>query len=111
MSTAAALTQLQKDIQKKKLPSLLDRKFEKVAGCDNEEGDFSVMQWNVLAQGRVIFVIFNILCYHRNQNINSMSVMLKIFQKKKNTQKFAPIDIKPFILYLIVYFSRNILSF
>lgn len=50
MSTAAALTQLQKDIQKKKLPSLLDRKFEKVAGCDNEEGDFSVMQWNVLAQ-------------------------------------------------------------
>lgn len=69
MSTAAALTQLQKDIQKKKLPSLLDRKFEKVAGCDSE-GDFSVMQWNVLAQGRVIFVIFNILCYHRNQNIN-----------------------------------------
>lgn len=64
MSTAAALTELQKDIQKKKLPSLLDRKFEKVAGCDNEEGDFSVMQWNVLAQGRVIFVVCNILSHN-----------------------------------------------
>lgn len=78
MSTAAALTELQKDIQKKKLPSLLDRKFEKVAGCDNEEGDFSVMQWNVLAQGRVIFVVCNILSYYLNKKINSMSVMLKI---------------------------------
>lgn len=78
MSTGAALTELQKDIQKKKLPSLLDRKFEKVAGCDNEEGDFSVMQWNVLAQGRVIFVVCNILSYHLNKKINSMSVMLKI---------------------------------
>lgn len=76
MSTAAALTELQKDIQKKKLPSLLDRKFEKVAGCDNEEGDFSVMQWNVLAQGRVIFVVCNILSHNLNKKINSMSVML-----------------------------------
>lgn len=78
MSTAAALTELQKDIQKKKLPSLLDRKFEKVAGCDNEEGDFSVMQWNVLAQGRVIFVVCNVLSHNLNKKINSMSVMLKI---------------------------------
>lgn len=78
MSTAAALTELQKDIQKKKLPSLLDRKFEKVAGCDNEEGDFSVMQWNVLAQGIVIFVVCNILSHNLNKKKNSMSVMLKI---------------------------------
>ena len=54
MSTKAALTDLQNDKQKKKLPSILDRRFVQVTSeCDKEEDNLTVMQWNVLAQGAI----------------------------------------------------------
>lgn len=49
MSTEAALKDLRKEILSKNLPDLLDRKFLKIP--ENGEGDITVMQWNILAQG------------------------------------------------------------
>jgi hypothetical protein len=49
MSTQAALKDLQTDVKKKSLADLLDRSFVNVSGS---ESDVTVMQWNVLAQGK-----------------------------------------------------------
>lgn len=51
MSIQAALEDLHKDVKKRSLPDLLDRDFVNVSGCESE---VTVMQWNVLAQGKYI---------------------------------------------------------
>lgn len=49
-----AVEKLKAEIAKKKLPPLIDRKFVQL--CDEEGEVIRIMQWNMLAFGKVIIL-------------------------------------------------------